>query len=177
MNTYGRQGEYRGFLPLLYFPVSGNQQVRFVSQEHTQCLVWMLSWCFSVNIYSDSKNSPWVTTTHSELFALIRAVFFTNALFCVYQLCIFSAILLPSQLIMWDPCATFSGSFCFWLLETTLYHQPPWLSTISSSPFVNVLDNAGPGTVSLPCLPLATSFNCEKWSVVPTFAFHPLTSY
>ena len=57
MDTYEKQGEYRGFLTLLYLPVSGNQQVRFVSQGHTQSLVWMFSWCFYVNIYSDTKIS------------------------------------------------------------------------------------------------------------------------
>ncbi|EOA98874.1 hypothetical protein Anapl_04204 [Anas platyrhynchos] len=56
------------------------------------------------------------------------------------------------------------GSFCFWLLETTLYHQPPWLSTVFSSPFVNASDNAGSGTVSFPCLPLVTSLNSDLLS-------------
>lgn len=156
MDTYEKQGEYRRFLPLLYLPVSGNQQVKFVSQGHTQSLDWMLSWCFCGDIYSDCKwQLSWVTTAYSEAViwaAFIRAVFFSYALFSIYQHCIFCAILLPSQLIMRDSCVIFSGRFWFWLLETALYHLQLWLSTIFFQPMCVCVGQCRT-CPDLPCLP------------------------
>lgn len=81
MDTYEKQGEYRGFLSLLYLPVSGNQQVRFVSQGHTQSLVWMLSWFFMLT-FTVMPRSLYSKISFLSDNCLFRTV-------CIYQVCLF----------------------------------------------------------------------------------------
>lgn len=167
VDIYEKQGEYRGFLPLLYLPVSGSQQVRFVSQGNAQPRVCTLSWWFCVNM--TPKSLFGVPAAHPQLSVFLRDVFswfvFISLAFFLCHFTTHSADEIPGLVSL----ANFASEYWKQLSTTSHFGCPASL--------VDVLDNAGPGTGSFPCLPLATSFNCEGWSVVSTFTLHHLTSY